>query len=303
MHYPEAVEFANKQLGIFWLPDEIKVEKDVQDFLVNLTDAERHGVVTVLKLFSLYEFVVGKEYWGGVVMDLFPRPEIARMASVFSMMELAVHQPFYAKLNEALGLATDDFYTGYVNDEVLKARMQHLQELQSVHPLVSLALFSMVEGVVLYSSFAFLKHFQSQGKNKLVNVVRGINFSVRDENLHSLGGAWLAKQWSKELGTALPELPIYEGAEALRNHEYAIIDKLFEKGPITGITATQLRHFVDSRVNACLKELGLKSLYKVEYNPIADYFYKGINNYAFNDFFSGVGNQYNRNWEESGFVW
>ena len=59
--------------------------------------------------------------------------------------------------------------------------------------LKSIAVFSMIEGAILYSSFAFLKHFQAEGKNKLVNVTAGINFSVRDENLHSMAGAWLFK--------------------------------------------------------------------------------------------------------------
>jgi ribonucleotide reductase beta subunit family protein with ferritin-like domain len=64
---------------------------------------------------------------------------------------------------------------------------------------VAIAAFSLIEGVILYSSFAFLKHYQSQGKNKLANVVRGINFSVRDENLHSLAGAWAFKLKVQEL--------------------------------------------------------------------------------------------------------
>ena len=34
--------------------------------------------------------------------------------------ELNVHAPFYAKINEVLGLATDEFYTDYVNNPLLK---------------------------------------------------------------------------------------------------------------------------------------------------------------------------------------
>ena len=90
----------------------------------------------------------------------------------------------------------------------------------------------MVEGVILYSSFAFLKHYQSQGKNKLMNVVRGINFSVRDENLHSLATAYAfkvkTKDYSKEqLETARNE--IVKVAELLYEHESAIIAKLAGK--------------------------------------------------------------------------
>jgi hypothetical protein len=44
-------------------------------------------------------------------------------------------------------------------------------------------------------------------------------------------------------------------------------------------------------------------MYEVSYNPISEWFYKGINDYQFNDFFSGTGNQYHRNWDETAFVW
>lgn len=47
----EPVEFADQQLKVFWLPDEIKVEKDIQDVLVNFSEAEKHAVITTLKLF------------------------------------------------------------------------------------------------------------------------------------------------------------------------------------------------------------------------------------------------------------
>lgn len=83
--YKEPIEFANKQLQIFWLPDEVKVEKDIQDVLVNFTPAERHGVITTLKLFSLYETHAGDEYWGGRFKKMFDGAEFHRMAAVFAM--------------------------------------------------------------------------------------------------------------------------------------------------------------------------------------------------------------------------
>jgi ribonucleoside-diphosphate reductase beta chain len=304
IRYPEAVDFANKQWSIFWLPDEIKLEKDVHDILVNLTESEKHGVITVLKLFTLYELFAGKDYWGGRVMTDFPRPEIARMASQFAAFELGVHQPFYARINELLGLASDEFYTSYADNPVLKSRMSFVDDVVNYNSIApSLAAFSMVEGAVLYSSFAFLKHFQSQGKNKLLNIVRGINFSVRDENLHALAGAWLYKTYCKESGYTPPVEQIYELATHVREHEHQIVDMIFEKGKIDGITPVQLKHFVDSRINGCLKNLGVKVLYEVSYNPIGEWFYSGINNFQYNDFFTGMGSQYHRNWNEKAFGW
>lgn len=309
--YPQAVEFANKQLKIFWLPDEIKVEKDVQDILVNMTPAEKHGVITTLRLFTLYELKAGAEYWGGRFMRLFPRPELMRMASAFSMFELAVHKPFYNKINELLHLNTDEFYLSYAKDPVLAERMAFIDEIVSGDdPLMSLAGFSMVEGAVLYSSFAFLKHFQSKGKNKLNNVVRGINFSVRDENLHSMGGAWAFKQLLEEMSPGKEYMSQLEDkimaiARRLFEHEHRIVDMIFEKGDIDGVTKEEMQMFVKSRLNVCLSQLGFAPAFSVdpEADRVSSWFYRGINNYGYNDFFAGAGKEYNRNWDESGFTW
>lgn len=305
----EPVEFAEQQLKVFWTADEVKVEKDVQDVLVNFTEAEKHAVITTLKLFSIYETHAGDEYWGSRFKSIFDGAEFHRMASVFAMFELAVHAPFYNKINQLLHIDTPEFYLSYLDDPILKARVEHIGALISdPDDLVSLASFSLVEGGILYSNFAFLKHYQSQGKNKLMNVVRGINFSVRDENIHSVAGAWCfkylkAQRKLSELQEQQLEHKIREVVRLIYEHECQIIAKLFEKGDIKGITAHQLECFVQSRLNECLKELGYKKEYEVKYNPIAEWFYDGINKFQFNDFFSGQGREYNRNWDQSGFVW
>lgn len=303
--YPQAVEYRNKQAAIFWPPEEVKVGKDKQDILVNMTPAERHGVITTLKLFTKYELIIGEEFWLTKVMEAFPRPEIQSMASLFGAMELSVHAPFYAKLNEELNLATDEFYNSYLEDPVLSNRIEYLDKILSNEDLAySLAAFSFIEGAVLYSSFAFLKHFQTNGKNKLLNVVSGINFSARDEALHSEATGWLFQQYVKEAGINIDE---YEEkvkgiAEVVYEHEKAIIQKIFSEGDIEGITETQLDLFVKSRINICLRNLGYKNLYEVTYNPIGEYFYKSVNGYSMNDFFVSVGNQYERSWTGEGFT-
>tara|TARA_R110000822_G_scaffold4672_2_gene20190 strand:+ start:7182 stop:8129 length:948 start_codon:yes stop_codon:yes gene_type:complete len=303
--YPAAVEYRNKQAAIFWPPDEIKVGKDKQDILVNMTPSERHGVITTLKLFTKYELIIGEEFWLTKIMNAFPRPEIQSMAALFGAMELSVHAPFYAKLNEELNLATDEFYNSYLEDPVLSDRIKFLDKILSSEDLVfALAAFSFIEGAVLYSSFAFLKHFQTNGKNKLLNVVAGINFSARDESLHSEATGWLYQQYIQEAGINPLDYEdrIKEIAGVVYEHEKAIIQKIFSEGEIEGITETQLDSFVKSRINVCLRNLGYKNLYEVTYNPIADYFYKGINGYSMNDFFVSVGNQYERSWTGEGFT-
>ena len=281
----------------------------MHDLKTNFTEAEYHGVITTLKLFTLYELVAGKEYWSGRVMRLFPRPDIQRMANCFSFFELNIHAPFYNKINECLGLATEEFYSDYVDNLVLKERMEFINKIvSSPNELLSLGVFSIVEGAILYSSFAFLKHFQSEGKNKIINICAGINFSVRDEALHSLGGSWLFKTLLQEKKVdqetyASLTLKINEAARVIYDHECQLIDMIFSKGKIDGITDIQLKHFVQSRIDVCLENLGLEKIYKPSYNPISKWFYKNINGGQFHDFFTKVGSEYNRDWSESGFAW
>lgn len=238
---------------------------------------------------------------------MFDSADWHRMASVFSMVELAVHATFYNKINELLYINTPEFYNSYQHDEVLKQRVNHIDSIiNESDDVTALGGFCMVEGVILYSNFAFLKHYQSQGKNKLMNVVRGLNFSVRDENLHSKATAYAFQVKSKklspdELNVVREKLLVV--ADLLLQHEQAIIAKLFSKGRIEGITAHQLENFVKSRINECFKDMGLKKVYEIGNNEIAKWFYKGINDYHFNDFFSGAGSEYHRNWDETAFVW
>ncbi len=306
--YPQFNELADEQLTIFWPWNEIKVEKDKQDLLTNLTEAEYHAVVTTLKLFTKYELYVGNEYWTNRICRAFQRPEIQRMAICFANVELNSHAPFYAKINIELGLSTKEFYESYVNDPALAERMNFIQSLvDDPDLLISIAGFSMVEGSILYSNFAFLKHFQSNGKNLIPNIVRGINMSARDENLHAIGGALLFKTLLAETYPKNPpqyiEDRIKELAKVIYEHEARIIDMIFEKGPIKGCIKEELQEFVKSRINLCLNNLGYKPLFKVTNNPIAEWFYLGINNYMMNDFFQGVGREYRRGWNALGFVW
>ncbi len=313
--YKQAEEFTVAQQDIYWVPHEIAMEKDLHDLHNVLTEAELHGVTTVLKLFTMYELEVGENYWGDFIMKKFPRPEIQAMASTFAAMELAVHAVFYRKINEVMNLDTNEFYSSYTDDPILKGRMDWIsKQFESDDPLLTTAIGSITEGAILYSNFAFLKHFQSEGKSKLTNMTAGINFSVRDENLHSLAGAWLFRTLMEEkeqeaekagelLGWGTLFNKIRETCDQVFEHESRIIDMIFEKGDIKGITEHQMKQFIKGRLNLCLKQLGLEELYEVEYDPVAKWFYKNINSGQLQDFFHKQGNNYSRDWSEAEFTW
>jgi ribonucleotide reductase beta subunit family protein with ferritin-like domain len=166
----------------------------------------------------------------------------------------------------------------------------------------------MIEGAILYSNFAFLKHFQTEGKNKLVNVTAGINFSVRDENIHAQAGAWLFRTLLAESNLSEDKKKqliayVIRVAEEILQHEKLIIKKIFEKGLIRGITDVQLENFVMSRLDLCVENLGHDKIYKPTYNPIAGWFYKNINSGKLHDFFFKQGSDYSRAWCKTRFKW
>jgi ribonucleotide reductase beta subunit family protein with ferritin-like domain len=295
------------------------VEKDLHQIKTDFTEAEYHGVVSTLKLFTLYERKVGEDYWAGFVSKIFKRPDIIRMAQTYAFIETAIHAPFYNRLNEVLGLDNEEFYSSYLDDPILKNRMDWIGRKTIVPDpsnvikiLESLAVFSMIEGAILYSNFAFLKHFQADGKNKLTNVCAGIDFSLKDENIHSQAGAWLYRTLKDEYLTLYPEKinlirslenDITETGKVVVEHETIIIHKIFEKGKISGITDTKMINFVQSRVDMCLDNLDISPIFKPSYNPIAKTFYNNINGSKMHDFFARQGNEYNRKWVKSKFIW
>ena len=308
--YPAAVAAAEAQADIFWLPTEPKVEKDLHCIKTELTEAELHGVMTTLKLFTLYEQVAGNEYWGGRFKRMFPRPDFRRMAASFANVEINIHSPFYQRVDELLGLNTDEFYTSFTDDPLLKSRMDFLDDVISGEDdLESVAVFSMVEGAILYSSFAFLMSFQANGKNKIANIHAGLTFSVKDENLHSEGGAWAFRTLLAEKeqdGYNDHEslyLNIRRAGNDIIDHEFGIIDKIFEKGPIPGICKEELKHFVMRRVDLCLSNLGIVPELSLCKSGIEGWFYKMIGGDSQHDFFAKIGSSYNRNWSRTSFNW
>lgn len=304
--YPMAEDLAKKQRSIFWTAEEIPVENDKQDFLVNMTSAEQAAVKTTLKLFTIYELILGGEVWGDRLFRAFPRPEVQMMTNAFSFAELNMHAPFYSKLNKVLMIDTEEFYESYKNDPVLAERIQFVWDAIAQDDLLyALSVFTLMENCVLYSNFAFLKHFQSGGKNLLQNVISGINFSARDENLHATGGAWLFNTTLEEYRrTVAPDTfeadrddlfaRVRDVAQHVYAHEARIVELLFADGPIPGIEQRDLEAFVKSRVDLTLTNMRMEPLFDVEANPIAEWFYNGINGTQFHDFFQVTGNEYNR---------
>ena len=269
--YQTAFDFYKDQHRAHWLADEVTLSSDLNDWKLKLNESEKNLIGNILKSFAQTEVHVN-DYWSTKVSLWFPKPEVQAMARVFADFE-SIHAEAYARLNEELGL--DDFQA-FLEDEEAKAKIDRLVETpgETLHEkALSLAIFSaFTEGVNLFSSFAILMSFQ------LRNLMKGtgqiVEWSVRDESLHSKAGCWLFRTLiSENLKLDNPEMMkgIYEACETSVNLEFNFIDKAFEMGDIEGLSKEQLKNFIKARANEKLNELGYSPLYNdVEPNMLRE---------------------------------
>lgn len=285
--YQQCYEFYRQQQLVHWTKDEINLGQDVQDWHFNLSETERNVVGGILKGFTQMEILVG-DYWRQVA-EWFPKPEVSMMASTFSYFE-SIHQDNYAMINEQLQL--DDF-EAFLYDEDTKAKLDYFIENPKNNNIEniasSLAIFSaFAEGCLLFSSFAVLLSFQKENLMKGVGQI--VSFSIRDENLHSLGGIYLFKTLCEEF----PELKekceehILSAAKCTYLLESQFLDSLFEKGDIRTLTKQELKEFVKYRINLKLNELGYKSIYNIDKDTINNmsWFNSLSSGREFGDFFA-----------------
>jgi ribonucleoside-diphosphate reductase beta chain len=259
--YQTAFDFYKQQHQAHWLADEVPLASDLNDWKMNLTESEKNLIGNILKSFAQTETYVN-DYWSTKVAVWFPKHEIKAMACVFADFE-SIHAEAYARLNEELGL--DDF-KAFMEDEEAKAKIDRLVE-QSSETLqdkaLSLAIFSaFTEGVNLFSSFAILMSFQL--RNMMKGTGQIVEWSVRDESLHSKAGCWLYRtllEEAPELDTKEMTQAIYEACDLSVKLEFDFIDKAFEMGNIEGLNKEQLKNFIKERANQKLVELGYSPIY------------------------------------------
>jgi ribonucleotide reductase beta subunit family protein with ferritin-like domain len=296
VHTPElaqALVFEKQQRDFDWRADEMLVEQDKHAVLTDTTPSEKHALLTVLKTFTHYEVRAGNDYWLGKVLNTFAPLEIKRMATQFGFMENCVHAPFYDKINKVMFVNDAAFYNEYLKDPVLAEHMAFVDQAATGEDLMlSLATFSMIEGAALYSAFAVLKAFRSNGNNKMPAIANGVNFSERDEALHSAAGAWLyhivRKHGNYEHKTGDISTIFTHIVQKLVAHEDHIISLVFEQGEFCGVNKQDMQAWVRERVNHCLKQLRMPKMYDINRSQISGWFEQSTKGITLVDFFDTV---------------
>jgi ribonucleoside-diphosphate reductase beta chain len=263
--YQEAADYWLKQHQAHWLHTEVPMMSDLADWNSNLNETEKNIIGSILKGFAQTETVVN-DYWTQLVTKWFRKPEVIMMATTFGAFE-TIHAEAYSLLNETLGLEN---FAEFMEDEATMAKIEALTTVRdsyngekNIHEIAkSLAIFSaFTEGVNLFSSFAILLSFKM--RNKLKGVGQIVEWSIRDESLHSEAGCWLFRTLideNPEIKTPELETAINEAALLSLKLELNFIRKCYELGDLEGCPQYDLENFIKNRINTKLGDLGYKAI-------------------------------------------
>jgi ribonucleoside-diphosphate reductase beta chain len=258
--YPQAMRFYDLQTGARWEAHDISYAKDVLQW-VSLDPVIKKIIGGVLRGFVQTELIVG-EYWSTNVGNWFPHPDIKLMSTRFGDME-GVHAISYNQLSVSLGL---DSYKTFKADPIASAKIGLLLQAEANNlPQIarSLAVFSaLTEGVILFSSFAILQWLKT--KSLLPGLTSVIEYSVKDECLHSTAGCWLFNTLlAEDPSLDTPELrgEIESAAIAAITVEHSFIDSVFQGEVLEGLDPEDLKQFILARANQKLSEIGSKKIF------------------------------------------
>lgn len=301
--YPIIHEAAMEQQNVFWAAEKMGVDQDEQDFRTKLSEGEHHAVLLLQSILTQYELMIGgTEMWGGKIAKMFPRYEIQRMCATFAYAELASHAPFYKEGNKVLGRDTDEFYESCVEIPELRDHLKYIEDvIKSNNPLKVTAALCFLEGVVLFSAFAFFKSFNTNGFNLIPHFVAGIDASAKDENFHSQASAYLhntCKQERELLGIETYEDGMIEElAIECYQHEAKIVELLYSVKPETmrTINKEDLLHFIRDRTNLVCGYLNHEPIFKQEKGIVSEWFYNNLSSFKSSDFFASTQVQYTKN--------
>lgn len=266
--YPELYEYVSSIRHSYWIHTEFNYTSDIQDFHINVNEAERNAIKNSMLAIAQIEVAV-KTFWGDIYKKL-PKPEIGAVGATFAESEVR-HTDAYSHLLEILGL--NDEFKKIKDIPVIQQRMNYLEKVielsrgqenrEYAHAVMLFALF--VEHVSLFSQFLIMMSF-----NKHRNLFKGISNAVeatsKEENIHGLFGIDLINIIKKEH----PEWFDKECNEFITNScieayesESKIIDWIYEKGELDFLPAANVKEFVKHRFNNSLAAIGLPRIFEV----------------------------------------
>ena len=302
--YPIFDKLTTQQLGYFWRPEEVSLQKDRADYQT-LRPEQKHIFTSNLKYQIMLDSVQGR----GPGMAFIPYcslPELEACMEVWGFMEM-IHSRSYTHIIKNIYSDPSDVFDHILNDERIVERAMSVTEAYNdfinaahhydssndwQHALEGVAyaqesryelkrkLFKAVanvnilEGIRFYVSFACSFAFGElklmEGSAKIISLI------ARDENQHLAITQNILKKWREgddpDMAKIFKEEEqwLINTFEKTVNQEKLWAEYLFKDGSMIGLNDKLLQQYVEWIANRRMKSIGLKPIYDVpaKNNPL-----------------------------------
>lgn len=269
IEYQFAYDAFVKSEQMHWLPREVPLNADVQQWKNELSDDERNLLTQIFRFFVQADVDVASGYID-TYLPVFKPTELRMMMTSIAARE-AVHIQAYAMLIDEVGIPETE-YAAFMEYQEMKDKHEFMfQDREGLPGLAEdIAVFSAFgEGLQLFASFVMLLNFTRFGK--MTGMGQIVAWSIRDETHHVESMIKLYHTLLKEhpeLDTEEHVQRIRSIADAMVKLEDRFIDLAFSQGGIEGLTADEVKQYIRYIADIRLQQLGLWPLYDVPKNPL-----------------------------------
>ena len=302
--YPQFENLTKQQLGYFWRPEEVSLQKDRGDYQT-LRPEQKHIYTSNLKYQIMLDSVQGRAP-GMAFLPYCSLPELESCMEAWSFMEM-IHSRSYTYIIKNIYSDPSDVFDKILSDDRILSRaasvtgayddfINYAQEYgQSTawtpamrehpnsewtvkdlkkHLYRAVANVNILEGIRFYVSFACSFAFGElklmEGSAKIISLI------ARDENQHLAITQNILNNWRKGDDPDMVEIVkeeeqwTYEMFDKCVNEEKKWAEYLFKDGSMIGLNDKLLYQYVEWVANRRLRSIGLKPLYDIpaKNNPL-----------------------------------
>jgi ribonucleoside-diphosphate reductase beta chain len=278
--YKKIADFETTARGFFWVPEEVSLTKDANDFK-EASDAVKHIFTSNLLRQTALDSLQGRAP-SQVFTPVVSLPELEALIYNWSFFETNIHSRSYSHIiRNIYNVPKDVFNTIHDTKEIVDMASsvgRYYDELHKVNCRKELgidvnekehikAIYMALHASYALEAFRFMVSFATSlamVENKIfIGNGNIISLILQDELLHKGWTAYLINQVVKEDSRFAQvksecEAEVYQLYMDVIKEEKDWADYLFKMGPVIGLNATVLKDFVDYTATGALKDIGIR---------------------------------------------
>ena len=281
--YNKLAKFEQEARGFFWVPEEISLTKDAQDFK-EASDTVKHIFTSNLLRQTALDSLQGRGP-SQIFTPVISIPELESLVYNWTFFETNIHSRSYSHIiRNIYNVPKDVFNTIHDTEEIVNMASSVGRYYDDLHKFNCIketdsdpnncpeeshirAIWLALNASYALEAFRFMVSFATSlamVENKIfIGNGNIISLILQDEILHKEWTAWLINQVVKEDSRFAKvkqdcEAEVYQMYMDVIREEKAWADYLFKHGPVIGLNAQILKDFVDYTAFGALKEIGIK---------------------------------------------